>query len=284
MASFEAQPSESSSSSSAKGNADTPINKRTSIGLSARRPTAPDTVQRPPDAGGGLSAWWVVFWLIMLMIAVSFLIASRIVQPGATWEDVAASMERPASQPTVTTYFFQDTFTTDSGLLTAFARPGAAAAMVLPAEGVYRLDVWPGSLAWSRFRIENIGALRLEAEATIDEQTPEAAVALIGRFEDDANFYLFTVDGKGRFGAVRYQDGSVTVLRPPTPLPALNLAGASNRLTLEDSGAALRFLGNGILLEAISSESTPERIGVGALATGDDLVTVTFNSITILQP
>ena len=116
-------------------------------------------------------------------------------------------------------------------------------------------------------------------------QTPEAAVALLGRFEDDANFFLFTVDGKGRFGAVRYQSDAITVLRPPTPLPAINPAGQPNRLTLEDNGTSLRFLGNGILLDVIPVEPVTEaQVGVGALATGDDIVTVTFDSITVQQP
>lgn len=282
MASIDAQQTEPPSST--RTDADAPINKRTSIGLSARRPTAPDAVQRPPDAGG-LSAWWLVFWLTMLTIAAIFLIAANAIRPNITLRDVAMWIGRVPKASVATTTYFQDAFDVDAGRLTAFAKPGAAAAAVLPAQGVYRLDVWPGNLAWSRFRVDGVDALRVDAEATIDGQTPEAAVAMIGRFEDDANFYLFTVDGKGRFGALRYQNGAAAVLRPPTPLPAINPAGAPNRLTLEDRGTSLRFLGNGILLDVIPVEPAADaRVGVGALATGDDITTVTFDSITVLQP
>ncbi len=265
--------------------AETPVNKRTSIGLSARRPTAPATVQRPPDAGGAWSAWWLVFWVIILVIAAGFLIAARALPANTPVGSLATGSGRPVQTTAKTAALFEDAFDADSGLLPARAEPGVAAAAVLPAEGVYRLDVWPGSLAWSRFQVEGVARLRVDAAAEIDAQTPDAAVALLGRFEDDANFFLFTVDGKGRFSTARYRNGGVTVLRPPTPLPAINPAGQPNRLTLEDSGTTLRFLGNGILLDVIPVEPViTARVGIGALATSDDIVTVNFDSITVQQP
>lgn len=283
MASFDAQQTQPSASTTT--DAESPVNKRTSIGLSARRPTAPDSVQRPPDADGGWSAWWLVFWVIILVIAAGFLVAARALPSDTPLGSLASLRESQDQALPATTAYFQDVFDEDRGLLPAMAKPGVAAMAVLPAEGVYRLDVWPGNLAWSRFQVEGVAVLRVDAEATIDAQTPEAAVALIGRFEDDANFFLFTVDGKGRFGAVRYQSDAITVLRPPTPLPAINPSGQPNRLTLEDNGTSLRFLGNGILLDVIPVEpATAIRSGVGALATGEDIVTVTFDSITVQQP
>lgn len=281
MASINAQQGNSPSSTTA--DADPPINKRQTIGLSARRPTAPDTVQRPPDARSGFSAWWLVFWLSLLIVASGLLIVARSLQPNTTLGDLMPGSGRSTSAPAAPPYV-QETFDADNGMLPAYTEPGLAAAAVLPTEGVYRLDVWPGKLAWSRFQVEDVTALRLDVEATIDAQTPEAATALIGRFEDDANFYLFTVDGKGRFGVIRYQGDTATVLRPPTPLPALNVAGALNRLTLEDNGTSLRFLGNGILLDIVPVEPAPAtQIGFGALATDEDIATVTFDSLTILR-
>jgi hypothetical protein len=284
MASINAQPTGApQSTGAAPSEADNPVNKRTAIGLSSRRSTAPESVQRPPSAGVSMSAWWLVFGMIVLLIAVMLLIAARSLQPDATWNDVAAAIGRPVAPSAAP--FLQDDFTTDRGLLKAFAEPGVAAAQVLPAEGVYRLDVWPGFLAWSSINVEGVAALMLSTQATIAAQTPDAAAALIGRFTDEGNFYLFTVDGQGRFGAVRYADGVASELRPPTPLPALNPAGQPNQLTLEDNGAALRFLGNGILLENIEvASSRAQRLGIGALATKDDLVTVTFDTLRVYEP
>lgn len=288
MASINAQQTNASQSAGANSaDVDNEINKRTAIGLSARRSTAPESVQRPPNAGVHMSAWWLVFGMMVVLIAVILLIAARSLQPDATWNDIATTLGRPRSTATTpaATLYFQDDFTTDRGVLKAFAEPGVAAAKVLPAEGVYRLDVWPGFLAWSRISTEDVAALTLSAEATIAAETPDAAAALIGRFTDDNNFYLFTVDGQGRFGAVHFQDGVATELRPPTPLPALNAAGQPNLLTLEDNGAALRFLGNGILLENIEVAPVPfHRLGIGALATKDDLVTVSYSSVRVVEP
>ncbi|MFN3335578.1 MAG: hypothetical protein ACK47M_24030, partial [Caldilinea sp.] len=99
------------------------------------------------------------------------------------------------------------------------------------------------------------------------------------------SFKAFTVVARGVWGPVRNKNGAAAVLRPPTPLPAINPAGAPNRLTLEDRGTSLRFLGNGILLDVIPVEpATDVRAGVGALATNDDIATVTFDSITVQQP
>ncbi|MFO7631028.1 MAG: hypothetical protein R6W76_00745, partial [Caldilinea sp.] len=186
MASINAQQANTSQSASAvPTDAADPVNKRTSIGLSARRPTAPDTVQRPPSAGMRMSAWWLVLCMLVLMIAVAILVAARSLGPDATWGEVASSLGRTSltsanALPGASGVYFHDTFDADNGMLKSYAEPGVAAAKVLPDEGVYRLDVWPGFLAWSRFFVEDVAALTIKTEATIDAQTPDAAVALIG--------------------------------------------------------------------------------------------------------
>ncbi|MFM7174796.1 MAG: hypothetical protein ACKO4U_17355, partial [Caldilinea sp.] len=154
-----------------------------------------------------------------------------------------------------------------------------------PAEGSYRLDVWPGFLAWNRFALEGKPTVALAAVATIDAKTPDAAVALVGRFSDERNFYLFTLDGEGRFGAVRYVQGQATLLRTPTQLPNLSKAGQPNRLVLEDAGGLLRFSANDILLDEIEVEPVQAgRIGAGALATGSDSGAVLFDSLRVYVP
>ena len=278
------------SASAYQTDAEVQASKRTSIGLSAHRPTAPDTVQRPPYAGVRLSAWWLVFCLVILMVAVSLLVAARALDPATTWDELAVVVGRVADQPSAPPYpasvvHFHDTFKTDQGVLRSFALPGQAAATVLPDEGVYRLDTWPGYLAWSRFTIDDAATLVIDAHATIEADTPDAAAGLIGRFADDDNFYLFLIDGQGRFSVVRYQAGVATELRAPTALAALNQAGASNQLTLEDNGATLRFLGNGApLVEIPVAPAVASRLGVGALATGDESITVTFDEIGVYEP
>jgi hypothetical protein len=265
--------------------ADVQASKRAAIGLSAHRPTAPDTVQRPPDAGVPWASWWPVLCLVALILALVLLVAARVLNPATTWEDVASFIRRaPASPYPAATVHFHTTFKAGEPELDAFALPGQAAAAVLPNAGVYRLDVWPGALAWSRFTV-TAAAPVIVADAVVDAETPAAAAALIGRFEDDANFYLFTIDGEGRFGVMRYTNGAPEELQAPTPLAALHPAGQSNRLQLEDTGDTLRFLGNDIPLLELPVEPTGAgRMGVGALATGAESIVVSFDEIGLYEP
>jgi len=254
--------------------------KRLSIGLSARRPTAPASVLRPPNARLRLSTWWLVVCLILLLLAVTTLVGASLLQPDLTLGDVVGRPGQAAGEA-----LWADTFDKDRGLWPPLVGPGVAEAQVLPAEGSYRLDVWPGFLAWSRFAVEGQPTVALAAVATIDAQTPDAAVALVGRFSDERNFYLFALDGEGRFGAVRYVQGQATLLRAPTQLPNLSKAGQPNRLVLEDADGLLRFSANDILLDEIEVEPVQAgRIGAGALATGSDFGAVFFDSLRVYVP
>lgn len=269
---------------------DVQASKRTSIGLSAHRPTAPSTVQRPPQAGLRLSGWWLVFCMILLIVAVSLLIGARALDSVSSWVEVADSF-RPdrvttAGAPYTTSqvYFF-DTFEGDNTFLKSATLFDGSAATRVVADGIYRMHVLPERMAWNRFVVDNATVLAIDIDATIDSQTPDAAVGLIGRFEDEANFYLFTVDGQGRFSAVHYVGGAPQTIQAPTPLAALQPAGQRNQLILKEEGAQLSFLGNGVPLINVPTDSTPsKRIGFGALAEGAGNGVVTFDKIGVYRP
>lgn len=69
------------------------------IGLSAHRPTTPDSVQRPPDAGVQLASWWPVLCLVVLILAVTLLLADRVLNPATTWGDIANFVRRSPASP-----------------------------------------------------------------------------------------------------------------------------------------------------------------------------------------
>lgn len=280
MASLDAQPS---NAGVYQADAEAQASKRTSIGLSAHRPTAPSTVQRPPNAGLTLSAWWLVFLLIMLMLAIGILIVARVVAPAQTLDDaVNLLLNRPVA---TTGVILATDFTSDDGTLRAITMPDQAAVAVLPDTGVYRLDVWPGYLAWSRFTVADATSLSIDATATIDATTPDAVVALIGRFVDEANYYLFAVDGAGRFQVVRYRAGVAQEVIQPTVASTLNPAGVANRLTLRDDGQVLDFRANDASLAVLPVEATAVApVGIGAQATNARSVTVTFDEIRVQTP
>ncbi|MCS6828966.1 MAG: hypothetical protein NZ553_20305 [Caldilinea sp.] len=263
---------------------DPSFNKRTSIGLSPRRPTAPETVQRPPEAGGRISGWWLVFWLCVLLLTVGALVLVRILPAELSWRDALTLFDRGAPAVHSAERFFTD-FTIDDEAFAQYIKPGVASMQVLPSAGLYRIDVWPDYLAWTRIAVVENPPLRLEVAAIVDMQTPNGQVALLGRFEDEKRFYLFSVDGRGRFTVALHQDGVETTLRPPTPLSAIQPAGFVNRLSLEDDGASLRFLANGVLLDRIEVEPVSTvSFGIGASTDGSDPAAILIDSIRIRKP
>lgn len=257
--------------------------KRTSIGLSAHRPTAPNKVQRPPNAGLTFSAWWLVFLLIMLMLAIGILIVARVIAPAQSLDEaINLLLNRPRSTAGVV---FASDFTGGAETLRTITIPAQAEAAVLPDAGVYRLDVWPGYLAWSRFTVADAASLSIDVTATIDATTPDAVVALIGRFVDAANYYLFAADGAGRFRVVHYQAGIPQEMIQPTAVAALNPAGVVNRLTLRDDGRVLDFRANDTALTVIPAQmASVASVGIGVQATDAHSVTVTFDQIQVRVP
>lgn len=266
-----------------QADAEAQASKRTSIGLSAHRPTAPSKVQRPPSAGLTPSAWWLVFLLILLMLAIVILIVARVIAPAQSLDEaINLLLNRPGSPTGVV---FASDFTGREEALRTITIPEQAVVAVLPDAGLYRLDVWPGYLAWSRFTVADAASLSIDATATIDATTPDAVVALIGRFVDAANYYLFAVDGAGRFRVVRWQAGVAQEIIQPTRVAALNLAGGANQLTLRDDGRVLDFRANNASLTVIPVEVAPVApVGIGAQATGGQSVTVTFDQIQVRMP
>ena len=268
-------------------------NKRTSIGLTAHRATAPESVQRPPDARLRLSQWWLVMCLVLLLLAVGILTVSRAMDPNTTWTTIdntlTAWLGRPSTGGSpaekVVTYLADRFDSTDSYLAT-YTEPDVFAAAVLPALGVYRRDVWPNYLGWSRVSVPGATALEVEASVTIAAETPDAAAGISGRFADKGDFVFFAVDGRGNISATQWVDSIATQLPVLVSQAVLNPAGSANRLRLNDNGSILRFYGNDILLAevAVPRTETQGAAGIGAQATGAQSVTVDFLELLVTAP
>lgn len=267
--------------------------KRTSIGLTAHRATARESVQRPPNAGLRLSQWWLVMCLIVLLLAVGILTVARTMDPNTTWETVnnpfTAWFGNPATggdQPEKTVINFADRFDASSPFLATFTEPDVFAAAVLPALGVYRMDVWPNYLGWSRISVPEAAAMELETTVAISPETPDAAAGIIGRFADKGNLVFFAVDGRGNVSATQWVDNIATPLPVLASQAALNPAGSTNRLRLDDNGSVLRFYGNGTLLAEVAAPraETQGAAGIGAQATSSQSVTVDFLELIVTTP
>ena len=79
-----------------------------------------------------------------------------------------------------------------------------------------------------------------EIEATVDKPR-SAAIALLFRYQDNQNFYILSIDGRGRYRVARYVNDEFSVLSDWKTSPAINAAGSSNRLRIDMAGDALTF-------------------------------------------
>ena len=93
-----------------------------------------------------------------------------------------------------------------------------------------------------------------EIEATVDKPR-SAAIALLFRYQDNQNFYILSIDGRGRYRVARYVNDEFSVLSDWKSSPAINAAGSSNRLRIEMAGDALTFFCNGQRLTSLQDSA-----------------------------
>jgi len=101
---------------------------------------------------------------------------------------------------------------------------------------------------------EVIDDASFEIEATVDKPR-SAAIALLFRYQDNRNFYILSVDGRGRYRVARYVNDEFSVLSDWKSSPAINAAGSSNRLRIEMAGDALTFFCNGQRLTSLQDSA-----------------------------
>ena len=97
---------------------------------------------------------------------------------------------------------------------------------------------------------EMVDDASFEIEATVDKPR-SAAIALLFRYQDNQNFYILNIDGRGRYRVARYVNDAFSVLSDWKTSPAINTAGSSNRLRIEMAGDALTFFCNGQRLTSL---------------------------------
>lgn len=235
--------------------------KRTAIGLSPRRPTAQTAVHRPPRTGLFSGKNWILVGLVVgLAFATLLLLTAQLLGAPTSWVALRATVGAlwrgealPASGEQTTAppgYFirFADDFTQKSALLACTQQAGQWRLQVDPEKGVYQMQIWPGHAAWSTLGIQLQPPYRLEGNFTVVDLMPSASAGYIGRFQDANHFYIFVVDGLGRFQVQLWREGVLETLQPWTAHPALQPAGVANRLMFEDDGKVLRLFANDTLL------------------------------------
>ena len=251
------------------------VRKRLAIGLAPRRPTARPTVQRPPrDLFSKAQQWLLTFLLFCLLIATGLLVTAKLSEAPTTWLDLQSygqALLRGEAWPTLLGQYmpgpkyrlrFTDDFTERTGLVACTQQAGEWITDVVPEQGIYRMELWPGRLSWSTIVLadpitDEIPPYRIDASVTIVDIMPTGYSGFLGRYQDPENFYLFMIDGLARYQIQLWQHGVLTTLQPWTESPLLNPAGFENILALEDNGVRLQLFVNGAVLATVSTPVFP---------------------------
>jgi hypothetical protein len=260
--------------------------KRMEVGLSPRRPTAKAAVLRPPDVQTlplppAVLALILIGVVLVTLLLVAGNLTGRLPTWLPSWTGLAASNPEPtllAAPNQEYSLRLADDFSQPDSTLRQGTLDGEWTLELLPEQSVYRIEVMPNHLAWSLVGVGNLADYRLQTSVVVDATTPGGFAGLIARFQDDRNFYLFAVDGAGRY-QIQQQTGDATVtIQPWSQAPFLNQAGSANVLTIQDDGSLLQFYGNGMLLAEVTADAaTGGYVGVAAGAVGEESADVRFD-------
>jgi hypothetical protein len=254
--------------------------KRQEIGLSPRRATQQSEVQRPPDKGATRTSplqWLLIGGLSLVALLLVYLIVVRFVGAPAPVTALQQSVEQTLSQSvdgaldSITSLSsdpasilrsagslpLRDDFSAESSSMVRDFQPRRWSMGAVPAEGVYRIRMWPGVIAWSTLGVTPETGYRLAARMTISNETPWGYGGLMTRYSDERNFLFAQVDGKGRYRFQVQQAGVWSTLQDWTEASPLQTAGLPNDLVLEDNGDFIILYANGEAIYTSPSLTIP---------------------------
>jgi hypothetical protein len=150
-------------------------------------------------------------------------------------------------------------------------------------DGVYVQTVHePNYFVWS-FARESFDDAVVEVDATLDG--PEGgAAAILFRYQDENNFYIWRVYGDGTYSLQRYVDDELAELIAPTEASAINGSGETNRLRVETVGNRIRLFVNDELIGSTSDSSFSDGdLALGVSAEDSPEVTVRYDNLAVSE-
>lgn len=116
--------------------------------------------------------------------------------------------------------------------------------------GIYRMRVWPTKIAWTSLGgVAVPKQFRLETTMQVNPLVPEGYGGFLARYQDDDNYYVFVVDGRGNYQVALRENGAWSITQQWSNKPAIHLAGdQQNVIALEDTHDLLRVYANDALL------------------------------------
>jgi hypothetical protein len=148
-------------------------------------------------------------------------------------------------------------------------------------DGAYQITVKkPKLLSWATMN-GDYGDAAISVDASIDGPSTSAA-GLIFHYQDDQNFYIYSIDGEGHYGLDVYKNDEPITLIDWTESAAIKPVGETNTLRVETSGDTIRLYVNDTLLDEISDSTIANGEVALVVNTFDDPnVTVTFDNLVV---
>ena len=209
--------------------------KRQAIGLSAVRPTAKSEAYHPPVQTGVNGLPWLAVLLLVALLAVTLWLLLRATLPGQTVTVTGSSSSATLLQDD----FVQPVLGLAPEVVTGDWSMGYVG-------DLYQIRIdQPGVLAWTTLGQIDLGAYRYETSLMLTGPSGDNSAwgyaGLILRYQNDQNFYLFVVDGRGKYQVQAQEQGKWRTLQPWSDSPLLATVGGENQLGVEDDGQALGF-------------------------------------------
>jgi len=150
------------------------------------------------------------------------------------------------------------------------------------AGGAYAIHVnTPKYIVWSP--LDGVyGDAAVDIDATLDSGSEENAAGIIFRYQDEDNFYFFSISASGSYSLDLYKQNDRQALIDWTDSPAINGPGQKNHLRVEAVGDRIRLFVNGTLLDEISDDTWTTgklALAVNTFSKGD--TTFTFDNLIV---
>jgi hypothetical protein len=206
-------------------------------------------------------------------------LALATLEADATAEPAATRTPKPSTGAGAAATLYSDNF--DDEQSSDFTAETNESSVYKFVDGAYQITVTkPKLLSWATMR-GDYGDAAITVDASIDGP-PASAAGLIFHYQDDKNFYIYSVDGEGRYELDVYKNDKPITLIEWTESAAIKPAGERNSLRVETSGDTIRLYVNDTLLDEVSDSTIANGKAALVVNTFDDAnVTVTFDNLVV---
>lgn len=142
-------------------------------------------------------------------------------------------------------------------------------------DGTYAINLKTAKyIVWSPFG-KSYDDAAVDVESTLTDGPSDSAAGLIFHYQDEDNFYLFSVSGDGHYGLDVYDKGELNTLIDWTAAETIKSRGEMNVLRVETRGDLIRLFVNDTLLDEISDDTITKgqmALAVNTFDEGDAIV------------